>query len=153
MDQWSEATPAGSNVWVIAREMYQSCCLCVSNRSDAHRRVTVDCRGSQNVTTLASIDDRRDTGHIVRDVASGATVVVCVLSPTDEAHAMDVEFTVVAEPLELALRRAAGVAASGERDEAGEEVEFDPDGRALFNAELQSAAVEGWLQRRAVLRQ
>ena len=138
MDQLAELPPVGSNVWVIPREMYSSVCICVANRTSDAQLVTVDCSSSSNVTMLASEEDRVKNQPLAvrRVVSAGATQVVAVLSPADDAEPTAISFVgdVVAKSIEGNLGGALGDRAAAHN--------------TMVEVERQSADVEAFLNRR-----
>ena len=55
MDEWREIYPYGSNVWLIAREMYNSACVCISNKSGTHQYIRVVVDGCYCVTQVKTV--------------------------------------------------------------------------------------------------
>lgn len=76
-----------ADVWFCLREIYDSLAICVSNRSQAPRRVVVDASRSVGWTLLCG-PRSRITEHCAEEVVpSGTTSVVSVLNGQDSLQA------------------------------------------------------------------
>lgn len=78
-DLWKEIV-AGSNVWLISRELYSSLCICASNRSPFDTIVKVDTSGCKEVSVLCEWSD----GKACCALEPGRTRIVAVLTPTTQ---------------------------------------------------------------------
>lgn len=135
MDQWVEVAPVGSNIWIVPRMVYASCCVCVANRSSRLVLVSIDFAGSENHVLLVREPGRGPATSTQQVVFPGATVVVATLSPIGN------------EKMKVVFSAACQEASAG------------PDAADDLSANLcvadslsQSVEIEGWLKRRAVKR-
>ena len=136
MDQWTEVAPVGSNVWIVPRTIYNSVCVCVSNRSPALQSVVVDVSGCENAIPLVASPGGDDQTTIRSLVFPGTTTVVTTLTPASGTK-MKVVFSASAQPT--------GTATSVEIIE-------DKSQHTVSDSVSQSVEIEGWLKRRAVTR-
>lgn len=133
MELWNEVEPKGSNIWIIGREVYDTVCVCVCNRTQTDALVEVDFRESTNVVPLCRNPLVR---HVARcEVASACTTVCVVLHPAEDHRPMIPIFKAVAAKLD------------------GSRISIDDEAnRAVHDSMHQSRDVELWLNQRTVKR-
>ena len=130
MDAWEEVD-GRLGVWQIAREMYGSVCLCISNRSRATVAITIDTTSASNCLVLAS---NLDDGIVRCIISPSKTVVVCVFSPEEDLMPMRVCYDTSVQP-------------NVEHPAAALQMGNNVD-QALVAASAQTNSIQHWLARR-----